>query len=96
MGYKILFSVRAEEEFNNAHDYYIEKSFQAGENFSDRFIEAINKLDKNPYQRLRYKDVRSIKLEKYPFTLFYQFNEEKGSIKILSCFHDKRNPKNQP
>lgn len=96
MKYKILFSLRAEKEFNEAHEYYIDSSFQAGENFSRRFIEAINKLDTNPYQRLRYKEVRSIKLEKYPFTLFYKFNEEKGLIKILSCFHDKRNPTNRP
>jgi toxin ParE1/3/4 len=74
MNYNILFPFRAEIEFDEAHNYYIERSIQAGENFSRRFLEAINKLDKNPYQRLRYKEVRSIKLEKYPFTLFFTFN----------------------
>ncbi len=95
MKYKILFSLRAEKEFDEVLEYYIDNSFQSGENFSRRFIKAINKLDTNSDQRLRYKEVRSIKLEKYPFTLFYKFNKEKGLIKILSCFHDKRNPTNR-
>lgn len=45
-------------------------------------------LDRS-FQRLRYKNIRSIKIRKFPYDLYFFINEERQNIRILSCFHKK-------
>ena len=64
------------------------------EHFGER--EVYNTLKTNPFFRIRYKNVRSLKLKKYQYSLCFVVNENRNSVKIISCFHNNLNPEKQP
>jgi len=57
---------------------------------------AYETLETNPFFEIRYKNIRSLKLKRYPYSLYFVINENKNTIKVLSCFHNKRNPEKRP
>lgn len=94
--YKIIVSTRTQIEIENAIDYYALNSKDAPVNFIASLKEAYNQLAINPFQRLHYKTVRAIQLKKFPFALYFTINKVSSTVKILSCFHTKRNPNKRP
>lgn len=80
----------------NAIDYYALYSANAPENFFTKLKEAYSTLETNPFFEIRYKNVRILKIKKFPHSLYFVLNEDKNTVRILSCFHDKRNPKKRP
>ena len=77
-------------------DYYASNSIDTPANF----ISALNKtykiLETNPYYKIQYKSIRSIKIKKFPHCLFFTIKEKENLVKVLSCFHNKRDPSNRP
>ena len=65
-------------------------------NFIIELEEAYKTLQSNPYLRIVYKNIRVIKLKKFPFALYLTLNEEDKKVSVLSCFHTKRNPHKRP
>ncbi len=96
MAYKVVVSPRAQKEIENAVEYYALYSNMAPAKFIYSLQEAYVALEIDPYLRLRYKHIRSIKLKKFPYSLYFLVNEDEKLVRILSCFHDKRNPKSRP
>lgn len=96
MAYKIIVSPRTQKEIENAIDYYAQNNTNAPFNFIASLKEAYSSLEINPYFRIRYKNIRSLKLKRFPYSLFFVINEDAHTVKILSCFHNRRNPKNRP
>lgn len=96
MAYKIIVSPRAQKEIENAIDYYALYSVDAPINFIASLKEAYNTLETNPFFRVRYKNVRALKIKKFPHSLYFIINEDKNIVRVLSCFHNKRNPKKRP
>lgn len=96
MAYKIIVSPRAQREIENAVDYYALYSTDAPKNFISALKEAYTTLETNPFFRVRYKNIRALKIKTFPHSLYFIFNEEKSNVRILSCFHNKRNPNNCP
>jgi toxin ParE1/3/4 len=96
MGYKIIISLRAQKEIENAIDFYSLYSNDAPKNFIFLLKEAYNTLETNPFNRVRYKNIRSLKIKKFPYSLYFILDEEINTVSILSCFHDKRNPNKRP
>jgi toxin ParE1/3/4 len=97
MAYKIIISPRAQKEIENAIDYYALYSQDAPKSFINALRESYNILSSNPFfSRVRYKNVRSSKLNKYPYSLYYDINQAQSTVKVLSCFHNKRNPNKRP
>ena len=96
MAYKIIISPRTQKEIENAIDFYKLYSDSAPLNFIENLQEAYNSLALNPHYKVRYKNIRSIKLNKFPHSLFFSINEKNKLVKVLSCFHNKRNPKKRP
>jgi plasmid stabilization system protein ParE len=96
MAYKIIVSPRAQKEIENAIDYYALYSVDAPANFIVSLKETYITLESNPFYRVRYKNVRALKIKRFPHSLYFIINEENSIVKILSCFHDKRNPNNRP
>jgi toxin ParE1/3/4 len=91
MAYKIIVSPRALKEIENAIDYYALYSVDAPKNFIASLQYTYNSLSISPFYRIRYKNIRALKINKFPYSLYYTINEEKLTVKILSCFHNKRN-----
>ena len=96
MIYKLIVSPRAQKEIEKAIDSYIPNYTDIPNNFVIQLQSIFNTLKTNPFFRIRYKNVRSLKLKKYPYSLYFVINENNTSVKILSCLHNKRNSKNLP
>lgn len=96
MGYKIIVSLRAQKEIENAIDYYALYSVDAPVNFIASLKEAYGTLEAKPCFRVRYNNVRALKIKKFPHSLYFIINEEKNTVRVLSCFHNKRNPNKRP
>ena len=96
MDYKIKVSPRAQKEVEKAIDFYTPNSQDTPNNFILQLLKGYDTLKINPFFRIRYKSVRSLKLKKFPYSLYFEINENTKTIRILSCFHNKRNPKKRP
>jgi len=96
MDYKIIVSLRAQQEIEDAIDYYAIRSSDAPGDFISDLNETYSILSLNPHFRICYKNVRTIVLNVFPYALFYTINEKEHTIKLLSCFHYKLNPQRRP
>jgi toxin ParE1/3/4 len=96
MAYRIVLSPHAQKEIENAIDYYSLYSINAPFNFVSALHESYKVLSVNPFHRIRHKNIRSLKLRRFPYSLYFTINESDNSVKILSCFHDRRNPDKLP
>ena len=96
MAYKILVSQRALKEIEGAIDYYALHSTDAPIHFIAVLQSAYNTLEINPFYKVCYKEIRALKLKRFPYSLYYVIDENKKIIHILSCFHNKRSPDKRP
>lgn len=96
MAYKIIVSPRAQREIENAIDYYALYSRDAPRNFVSGLKVAYGTLETNPFFSIRYLNIRSLKITKFPYSLYFVINETQSTVKVLSCFHNKRNPSKRP
>ena len=97
MAYKIIVSPRAQKEIENAIDYYALYSTDAPSNFIATLKDAYAVLATNPFSsRVRYKNIRALKLTKFPYLLYYDVNVAQNKVKLLACFHNKRDPNKRP
>jgi len=69
MAYKIIVSSRAQREIENSIDYYALYSRDAPVHFIAVLKEAYKTLEINPFFRIYYKNVRALKLKKFPYYL---------------------------
>ncbi len=95
MKYKITISLRAQEEIEEAIDYYLSSGTKAHLHLINELSSIYKTLASNPYFEIRYKNIRSVKIRKFPYSLFFIINDDK-TVHVLSCFHNKRNPGNRP
>jgi toxin ParE1/3/4 len=77
MAYKIFVSPRTQTEIENAIDYYALYSLDAPVNFISALTEAYSILETNPFFKVRYKNVRALKIKKFPHSLYFVINEDK-------------------
>lgn len=96
MVYKIIVSPRAYNEIDEAINYYALNSANAPVNFLKALESAYIILETHPFFRKRYKNVRAINLKTFPYSLFYTINMKNNTIRVLSCFHNMRNPQKRP
>lgn len=96
MDYKIIVSPLAQDEIIRAIDFYAKDNAEAPNNFILQLEKVYGTLSKNPFFRVCYKEVRVITLRRFPYSLFYIIDENKNNIRVLSCFHNKRNPRRRP
>ncbi len=96
MDYKILVSPRAIKEIEQAINFYSLYDDDAPTHFIDNLSNAFRILESNPFFEVNYKNIRMIPLKKFPYSLHYIINEDFKRVRILSCFHQKRDPKKLP
>jgi toxin ParE1/3/4 len=96
MDCKVIISPRAQTEISEALEYYRIHSNVAPFVFIQSLEKSYRILENNPFFRKRYKNIRGLNIKKFPHTLFYQIDEERKIVKVLSCFHSSRNPADRP
>jgi toxin ParE1/3/4 len=96
MAYKVIVSPRAQKEIENAIDYYALYSTSAALNFMTILKNTYNTLAVNPFFSVRYKNIRALKINNFPYSLYFIINETQNIVRVLSCFHNKRRPNKRP
>ncbi|HZJ80278.1 MAG TPA: type II toxin-antitoxin system RelE/ParE family toxin [Dysgonamonadaceae bacterium] len=96
MAFRIITSRRAKKEIENAINYYALYSNLAPINFSAVLKDAFDTLRAYPFFAVRYKNVRTLKLKGFPYSLYFIVNDKNNTVSILSCFHNKQSPYKRP
>jgi toxin ParE1/3/4 len=96
MAYRVTVAPRAQKEIEHAIDYYSLYSTSAPGDFIKALQQAYQNLETNPYFRIYYKNIRGLRIKRFPYVLFFTVNEQNQHVRILSCFHSKRNPGKRP
>jgi mRNA-degrading endonuclease RelE of RelBE toxin-antitoxin system len=96
MEIKVLFSSNAAKEIRESHLWYEERSSGLGNLFVDIVDKTIQFLLMNPegYPE-KSPPYREIVLDKFPFVIIYEFDNQMQTIYVLHVFHTKRNPKSK-
>ncbi len=94
MSYAYLFDPRAAKEYEDAFEWYQQRSEVAANNMILEVEETIRAVCEDPYRyRKTHKNLHEVSLKKYPFYLIYLIDDVKKVVTIISLFHHKRNPK---
>lgn len=96
MAFKVIISKTAQREIENVFEYYNEINASLPIKFYTALNACYTHLESNPYFQKKYKDFRAFPLKKFPFLIFFHIDEEKKTIKVLSCFHTAKNIKKYP
>lgn len=90
--YKIVYRIKALEEYEKSVEWYGQRSTRAAENFIVAVKEKLEIIKNHPTRnKKKYKNYYEASLKKYPFTIVYIIEE--STIVIIAIYHHKRNPK---
>jgi toxin ParE1/3/4 len=92
MAYKVVVSPLAQEDLNNASDFYELKRSGLG----IRFIEAFEKTSEiillGPAMfAIRYKNIRALSVVGFPYNIYYFVLNEQ--VNVIGIIHQKQHPK---
>lgn len=96
MIYNVIVSPRAQIEIENAIDYYAQINEKIPQDFIAIIQQTYATLKINPFFSICYKNIRALKVRKFPYSLYFVIDEDKYVVRILSCFHNRRNPNKRP
>lgn len=82
----------AQQEFDEAFDWYEGRRPGLGRQFAERIQEVLDRIAANPEMHaVVYKNARNAIVRRFPYSVFYQI--EPKEIIVLAIFHGKRNPR---
>ena len=82
----------AEIELLEAAQWYGERSFQAGINFVAAIEFALGVILESPERFQRVGAVRVYRLDRFPYKIYYEWNETRQHVRVLCIMHNKRRP----
>lgn len=94
MSYGYILHETAQLDYEEAVQWYIERSEQAAENFVIAIDRALQLICDYPTRwRNEYKHYYELGVKKYPYTIIYSIDTSKQLVIISSIYHHKRNPR---
>jgi plasmid stabilization system protein ParE len=94
MRYGYILDELAQQEYEDAIIWYLNRSLQACENFILAVDETLTLICDHPTRwRNEYKDFYELGLKKYPYTIIYTVNPDHEIIYIIAIHHHKRSPR---
>jgi toxin ParE1/3/4 len=90
--FKIVFKPAVFNEIQAYISYYEEQTPGLGKKFYDCLSKNIERLQINPYYQVRYKNIRTLSLKRFPFVIHYQILETEKTVLILTVLHGHLNP----
>jgi plasmid stabilization system protein ParE len=88
----IVLRPAAQEEFDEAVDWYEQQSAGLGVEFLNRVEEALDRISATPEPySIVFQEMRRIVVRKFPYLIYYRVEPEQ--IVVLAIFHNKREPK---
>jgi plasmid stabilization system protein ParE len=93
MTYSVVIDEKALQDAQEAIDYYEEQQAGLGGRFEKELNQQITLLEKNPFFRIRYDQIRCLPLKKFPFMLHFTIDESEKIIAVIAIFHTAQHPK---
>lgn len=93
MDFNFKFLPLAEENIEEATDYYARISLKVLKNFNNQFDASINKIINNPYFQKRFKQVRALPVKKFPYIIFYEVDHKEKIIYTFRFLHSSESGK---
>lgn len=94
MNYTIKITQDAQSDIQDASDWYNNQQSQLGHRFFIQVAETIDYIANNPKLfPIKHQNARQANVSKFPFNVFYLFDEDKKLIVIIAVLHASRNPK---
>ncbi|WP_449401012.1 type II toxin-antitoxin system RelE/ParE family toxin [Chryseobacterium wanjuense] len=93
MVYKLIIKPEAENDLDQAIEWYKEQNKNLILQLLNEIEEGFNKVQNYPehYQK-RYKEIRIIFIKKFPYGIYYTIENDK--IFVHAVLHNKQNPQN--
>ncbi len=96
MGYKLVILNPAQKELSEAYEYYAKISTTVLQSFDDQLEQIYQDLEINPFYQFRYKNLRAVPFQSFPYLLFFSINEQEKIVYIYSIFNTHQSPKKYP
>ena len=91
MSLPIVLRTEAEEEFNEAFDWYEKRKIGLGVAFTAKIQAIVNEIARNPNPHaVVFSDIRKAVVRQFPYCVFYRPHLDR--IEVVAVFHSKRNP----
>ena len=91
MSRPVVFQPAARLDVISAQDWHGRAAIGLGARFRQELGFQVVRIADNPLQfPLRLKDIRSAKLRRFPYSLFFRATE--ADVAIIACFHASRDP----
>ena len=93
MAYTVELFSAAEDDLDEAMDWYAGESIPTAHRFLDTYLNLLDRLSNNPFQFPKAKgEVRKARFSPpFPYAAHYFIHDD--AVFIVSVLHDKRNPK---
>jgi len=90
--YKIIKSPLAKEDIQEAAKWYESQKVGLGKQFLKSIRQNVAFIKQHPKATaIRYSNVRTTFLDKFPYLIHYTIDEENETITISAVFHTSRN-----
>ncbi len=87
------FHPAALREYDEAANWYEEQRHLLGEEFTAAVEKAVAAVLAGPERYPPAPDgTRAIRLKRFPFHLFYLFDEASAHVRVMAVYHEKRRP----
>lgn len=92
MAFTLVIDPRAMKDVQDAIDYYEDQQSGLGVRFENALNEHLLKLEKSPFFRIRYDNVRCLLVKKFPYMLHFSVNEDQQLVYIWAVLHTAQDP----
>lgn len=93
MPYSVTITDAAEDDIREAFLWYEGQKDNLGSLLEDDVNKAIDSLQSNPLKtQVRYGNTRIFFLQKFPYGIHFQVNEEQNTILIIAVLHTAQDP----
>ena len=92
---RIIHSLQAKQDIQDAVYWYNEEQKGLGEKFLSELKIYLQIIPSKPKAfAIRFDDIRCLPLKKFPFLIYYRYEESIDTIFIEAIFNTNLNPKN--
>lgn len=92
MKFKIKIGPEASDDIQQGIDWYNKKQKGLGRKFYKEVNQHFQTLKINPFFQVRYKNVRCLPLQKYPYMVHFTLNEEEKTVSVLAVINTSQHP----
>lgn len=91
--YKLLFSLKALHDLEEARVWYNLQQKSLGKRLIADVKNVIASIKENPYfASIKFENIRTAACKKFPYSIHYEIDEANNMVRIVAVFHFSRRP----